>query len=54
MKTVIILFLLFLIAFIIKELLNINILLLMVKKDKQLLNKENELEKKYQFIKGLY
>lgn len=39
--------------YVIKTLLDISSLMILLKKDKELL-KPNELDKKYQFIKGLY
>ena len=54
MTTILIIVILGMIAYIIKALIDINSLVLMITKDKEVIKIPNELEKKYQFIKGLY
>ena len=54
MTTILIIVILGMIACIIKALIHINSLVLMITKDKERIKIPNELEKKYQFIKGLY
>lgn len=52
--TTIIIVILGMIPFIIKALIDINSFVLMITKDKEVIKIPNELEEKYQFIKGLY
>jgi len=54
MKTVLVIIIIALIAYIIKALIDLNALVLQVIKAKELNKVSNNLEKKYQFIKGLY
>lgn len=54
MTTILISVILGLIAYIIKLLIDINVLVLQITKDKEVIKIFNEFENKYQFIKGLY
>lgn len=54
MTTILILIILGLVVYIGKALIDINALVLMITKDKEVVKIPNELEKNYQFIKGLY
>jgi hypothetical protein len=54
MTTIIITVLLVMISYTIKSLIDVNALLIQIKKDSVLNKTPNNLEKKYQFIKGLY
>lgn len=54
MKLLIVLLILVLVCYIAHSVIKINSLFLMISKDDELIKKENELEKDYQFIKGLY
>lgn len=54
MTTILIAVILGMIAYIIKALIDINALVLQIIKDKEVNKIPNELEKNYQFIKGLY
>lgn len=54
MKTLLIFAILVMIAYIIKTLIDINALVIMIIKDKDVIKTPNELEKNYQIIKGLY
>jgi hypothetical protein len=54
MTTILIAVILGMIAYIIKALIDINSLVLIIIKDKEVVNIPNDFEKKYQFIKGLY
>jgi hypothetical protein len=54
MTSILIAVILGMIAYIIKALIDINALVLQIIKDKEVNKIPNELEKNYQFIKGLY
>jgi hypothetical protein len=54
MTTILIAVILGMIAYIIKALIDINSLVLIITKDKEVVKIPNDFEKKYQFIKGLY
>lgn len=54
MVTILIIGILGMIAYILKALIDINVLVLLIAKDKEVIKIPNELDKNYQFIKGLY
>jgi len=54
MTTILIVAILSMTAYIIKALIDINALVIQITKDKEVNKIPNELEKNYQFIKGLY
>lgn len=54
MNSILIVIILGMIAYIIKALIDINSLALQFIKDKEVTKIQNEMEKNYQFIKGLY
>jgi hypothetical protein len=54
MTTILITVILGMVAYITKSLIDTNALLLQITKDKEVIKVPNDLEKNYQFIKGLY
>ncbi len=54
MNTILLVIIAGILVYIIKTLLEVNLLLLKVSKDKEIIQTPNNFDEKYQFIKGLY